>query len=440
MAATDGLSALGRSVLDRASAELPQGSIVVALSGGADSAVAAWVSALNRDAVRTVHVHHGLAASASLAAAARAVASKLGLEMDEVSVEVPPGASPEGQARMVRHQALVDSLKPSETLVSGHTADDQAETILGNIVRGTGATGLGGIAPSRGRWVRPLLAIDRDETRRLAGELGLPFIDDPQNDDLSLRRNQLRRELIPHLEDRFNPQFRSAIRRLGSAAATDDELLEAQAARAPVVTTSAGDTTVPAALLQTMPTALATRVIRLALRRARGPHGGTFDEVEAVLAVGTGQPPSVTLGDGLEASREGPLVVLHRGPHAQPAPVGLEIGGLAEFGAWCVAATPVVRPHPRPLGGGIAIVDGDVLVAAVVRPCAEGESIEIAGGHKEVRRTLAEAGVPPRLRIGWPVVDVGGNIAWLVGVRPAAWAMATSQTASLVRLAADRSC
>ncbi|MDH3471662.1 MAG: tRNA lysidine(34) synthetase TilS [Acidimicrobiia bacterium] len=440
MAATDGLSELARSVLERVSAALPSGPIVVALSGGADSAVAAWAAALCSDEVRVVHVDHGFAASLTLADAARAVASRLELEIDEVAVQVPPGASPEGHARDVRQQALIDSLKMPETLVSGHTADDQAETILGNVIRGTGTSGLAGIPPRRDEWVRPLLQVTRDETRRLAAELGLPFVDDPQNDDLSLRRNQLRHQLIPHLEDRFNPQLRPALRRLGYAAAADDRLLEHYAASAPVVTTGAGDTTVPAALVQTMPPAVATRVVRRALRRARGPHGGSSDEIEAVLAVAGGALPSVTLGDGLEASREGPLVVLHHGPHGPAAPIDLVIGGITEFGSWCVTATAAAPPQPRPLGRSIALLNADALVAPVLRPVAEGESIEMADGHKEVRRALAEAGVPARLRIGWPVVVVGGEIAWLVAVRPATWAMAKADSADLIRLTANRSC
>ncbi|MDH3425688.1 MAG: tRNA lysidine(34) synthetase TilS, partial [Acidimicrobiia bacterium] len=312
--------------------------------------------------------------------------------------------------------------------------------ILGNVIRGTGTSGLAGIPPRRDGWVRPLLGVTRDETRRLATELGLPFVDDPQNDDLSLRRNQLRHQLIPHLEDRFNPQLRPALRRLGYAAAADDRLLERYAATAPVVTTGAGDTTVPAALVQTMPPAVATRVVRRALRRARGPHGGSSDEIEAVLAVAGGALPSVTLGDGLEASREGPLVVLHHGPHSPAAPIDLVIGGTTEFGSWCVTATAVAPPQPRPLGRSIAVLNADALTALVLRPAGEGESIEMADGHKEVRRALAEAGVPARLRIGWPVVDDGGRIAWLVAVRPAAWAMANEHSADLIRLTANLSC
>ena len=440
MAAANGLSTLARSVCERVSAALPDGAAVVALSGGADSAVAAWVCAQSAEEVRAVHVDHGLPDSPALVQAARAVASKLGIDMDVVSVQVPQGASPEGQARTVRHQALNDSIKATETLVSGHTADDQAETILGNVLRGTGPSGLSGIPFERDGWARPMLAVTRAETRALASELGLPYLDDPQNEDLSLRRNQLRHELIPQLEASFNPQLRSALRRLGDAAGADDDTLERAAARVPVAFSSAAETSVPAAVLQTLPRAVATRVVRAALRQARGPHGGSFEEVETVLAVASGAQSSATLGEALQASREGALVVLHHGARATPAPIDLELDGTTQFGPWCLTATAMNPPQPRPIGNSIAVLNADEILAPVVRPAAEGESIEIGGGHKGVRRALAEAGVPARRRSGWPVVDVGGKIAWLVAVRPAPWAMATVETDGLLRISAEEEC
>ena len=94
-------------------------------------------------------------------------------------------------------------------ILLGHTADDQAETVLGNLLRSAGTRGLSGIRPQRDRFVRPLLEVSRSETRRLAALLDLPFVDDPQNDDLSIRRNRLRTETIPALAATYNPSPRS---------------------------------------------------------------------------------------------------------------------------------------------------------------------------------------------------------------------------------------
>lgn len=441
MAAAGGLSELAKSVLETVGKGLPSEDLVIALSGGADSAVAAWAVQRLGDEVRAIHVDHGLAASDELRQAARAVATALAIELDVVTVEVPPGPSAEDQARRVRHQALLDGLKLSERLVSGHTADDQAETILGNVIRGTGAAGLGGIPAMRGRWVRPLLSVRRRETRALARELGLPFADDPQNSDLTLRRNHIRHELIPHLEAEYNPDVAATLLRTGQLAVDDDRQLEAWAANIPVHIASSGVVSVPAAALVTLSKPVASRVARHAIRAAGGPYAGSYREVAAVLAVAAADPPSVSLADALQVSREGAMVVLHGTPLPPPVPVPLQLEGSTDFDGFTIVSRIVASPQPRPLAGAVALLDASALErGAVVRSVGHGERIDMVNGHKGVRKTLAEAGVPSRLRSGWPVVVVDEKVAWVVGVRPAAWAMPSSDSARLVRLELERPC
>lgn len=435
------MSELAESVLARIGASLPHGALVIALSGGADSAVAAWAAQRLGDEVRAIHVDHGLAASDELRRAASAIAAALGMELDVVTVEVPMGPSAEDQARRVRHQALVDGLKPGEKLVSGHTGDDQAETVLGNVIRGAGSAGLGGIPPARGRWVRPLLGVRRKETQALAGELGLPFADDPQNSDLALRRNKIRHELIPRLEAEYNPEVAAALRRTGELAVDDDQQLEAWAARTPQHIAGSGEVMVAAAALVTLPKPVASRVARRAIRAARGPHGGSYQEVASVLAVATGNPSSISLADGIQVSREGAMVTLHGTPLPKPASVPLRLEGATDFDGFRIRCRIVDPPQPRPLSGAVTVLDGSAVEkGAAVRPTEPGEAIEMVNGHKDVRKALAEAGVPPRLRSAWPVVVVAGRIAWLAGVRPAAWAMPTSESVRLVRFELEWPC
>ena len=104
---------------------LPSGDLVVALSGGADSGTLAYlIRQLGRD-LRAVHVHHGLPASDRLEEAARAIAAAVGVGLEVVRIEIPLGASIEGQARNVRYSALLAELRPGETLLTAHTVDDQ---------------------------------------------------------------------------------------------------------------------------------------------------------------------------------------------------------------------------------------------------------------------------------------------------------------------------
>ena len=126
---------------------------------------------------------------------------------------------------------------------------------------------MGGIPRRRGRIVRPLLDVTRTETRELAALLGLPWIDDPTNRDTSLRRNALRREVIPDLEARFNPSLRAGLIRLASVLVGDERFLNAAAESVPVQV-DGSTVRLPAPLLATLPAPVAARAVRRALREA----------------------------------------------------------------------------------------------------------------------------------------------------------------------------
>lgn len=386
---------------------LPDGPILVALSGGADSAVLAWAVAAARP-VRAVSVDHGLPGSGPLMAAAAQVAAALGL--DHSVVAAAAASDSETELRAVRLAALEGALLPGETLVTGHTGDDQAETVLGNVLRGTGVSGLAGIPRRRGRWVRPMLGLRRSEVRAVARELGLPFVDDPQNDVPDIRRNRLRTVTLPALADTFNPGLVEALMRLGSAAAADDAVLEQRAAAVPVRRTGSV-VRVPAAALQTVPVPVAVRVARRALREARGPHGGDAAEIGAVLDAARGG--RATVGGAVDVMREGPWVVLVTPDDATTEPVDLIAGGATVWGAWRFATGGTDPVFGR---WAAAVAAGDPLV---VRAARADDRIDIGGGSKTVLDALAEAAVPPRVRSQWPVVESGGRIVWIAGVRTA---------------------
>jgi tRNA(Ile)-lysidine synthase len=417
VAGTGGLSgaaAAGDAVaLVREHSDVPTGPLVIALSGGADSAVCAWAALDAGAELRAVFVDHGFAESAQMAEAARSVASHLGVLLDEVPVEVPTGPSPEGQARSVRLAALEGALESGETLLTGHTADDQAETVLGNVLRGSGAAGLAGIPGRRDRWARPLLEIDRATVRAAADALGLPYVDDPTNASLAPRRNRLRHQVLPRLREEFNPQLTTALLRTASSAAADEAVLEENAARVPLVA-SGSVVKVPAAALVTLPRAVAARVVRRALRVARGPHAGEAAEVDAVLGAAGGS--GSTIGGGIHVAREGPWVVLSCGNDDVRGPITLEVPGVTEFWGGSIAAE-LVSGAWRPLGPQVTRVDEGVPLEIVV--AAPDDRVDFGGGSKTVGAAMAEAGIAPRLRARWPAVVSRGIIHWIVGVRSA---------------------
>ena len=402
------MSSAADALAARVRARLPEAPVIVALSGGADSAVLAWAVSCSADQARAVSVDHGLVGSAGLMEAAASIAAVLGLPHRIVVAE--PSAASETALRETRYAALTAAADNAEIVLTGHTLDDQAETVLGNVLRGTGTAGLGGIPASRGRFRRPLLDVPGSELRHLATELGLPFVDDPQNTDPTVRRNRLRHETIPTLADRFNPRLVEALGRLASSAGADDAELEIRAVKVPL-TRREGAVLVPAASLATLPEAIAVRVARRALREARGPHPGTTDEIVAVLEAVQGVATAIR--GGVDVRREGPWVVLVVEEPVIPEATEMGVESEVTFGDWVVTSEAGSQSIGR---FGVTIMRPDRLV---VRTAPADERIAIVGGSKRVGDALAEAGVPRRVRPRWPVLEADGTIAWIAGVRAA---------------------
>jgi len=246
-----------------------------------------------------------------MAEAARGVSTELGMELAEVSID--PGAESEDAMRTARYRALADHSRPDEVVITAHTADDQAETVLHNLLRGTGLDGMAGIPPHRGRFHRPLLGVWRSETRELATLSGLPWEDDPQNDDPRYLRNRIRRRLIPQLEAEYQPRLREALVRMSSLARADLSHLESLAALTPIRTSADGGVELSCAGLTELPPPISWRVVRLALRRVRGPHAGSEAEVQRVMEVARGRTRRTELEGGVTVIRSGDRLLFARG-------------------------------------------------------------------------------------------------------------------------------
>jgi tRNA(Ile)-lysidine synthase len=218
-------------VLDR---YLPQHvtGLVVGISGGADSATLVGALAeLGRRPLRAVHVDHGLqAASASLRASSSALCDRLGIALTVVEVRVEPaGESIEAAARDARYRAFARDLREGECLLTAHHAEDQAETVLLQLLRGTGIKGLSAmpvLRPLGGGWhLRPLLRFTRRDLRAYAAIHGVAAYEDPMNRDPRFDRVFLRTEIWPKLIERW-PAAAAALGRAASHAADAQELLD----------------------------------------------------------------------------------------------------------------------------------------------------------------------------------------------------------------------
>lgn len=313
MGASRRLSGLAASVARRSA--FPPGPLVIALSGGADSAACAWVAEEMGLPTRAIHVHHRLPASDALENAARSVAEHLSLSL-EVS-RLPRAPESEAGARDLRYEALEAGLSEDETLVTAHTRDDLAETVLAALLRGSGVDGLAGIPVRRGPVARPLLGVWRSETRELATLAGLPWMDDPANALPGSLRNRIRTELLPYLEGEFRPGLREVLAAGAETLRGDLEVLEALAGR--VTVRSEGDRLRIARgeLLSAGPV-IGRRVVRQAMTRLLPPHPPDRRAVHRVWEVVSGDRTSTQLAGGITARRLGPWLEL--GPGASPDP------------------------------------------------------------------------------------------------------------------------
>ncbi|RFU36724.1 tRNA lysidine(34) synthetase TilS [Actinomadura logoneensis] len=323
-----------RLAVRRALAGLPPGAMtLVACSGGADSL--ALAAALAFEAPRSgrpaggVTVDHGLQ-DGSAEHAERVVRTMASLGLDpagSVAVVVGTEGGPENAARVARYDALDRTARRlrAGAVFLGHTRDDQAETVLLGLARGSGARSLAGMPPSfvrrsgaapegdhelcEVRYERPLLDLDRATTRRACEALGLEPWDDPHNEDPAYARVRVRREALPALEGSLGPGVAEALARTARLLRDDADALDALAAEAGArarATGEEGEDGLSIKVLEGLPRAVRTRVLKAAAIEAGGPAGTLaavhVDDVDRLVTGWRGQR-HVDLPGGIRAYR-----------------------------------------------------------------------------------------------------------------------------------------
>jgi tRNA(Ile)-lysidine synthase len=307
-----------RSAVRSCLSDLAAGDLVlVACSGGTDSlalaAAAAFVAPRLGLRAGGVTVDHGLqSGSAERAGEVTALMSGLGLDpVQSRAVTVPPSAAgPEAAARKARYTAL-DAAAGEHGAVAvllGHTLDDQAETVLLGLARGSGGRSLAGMPARRGRYRRPLLAVRRTTTAAGCAELGLEPWQDPHNTDFRFARARVRHQALPALEEALGPGVAEALARTAVQLRADAECLDDLAfAESGQLRNNASDPAgLDASWLAALPQAIRARVLRDAAIMAGCPHGaltaGHVDGVDALVTAWRGQR-WVDLPGGVQARR-----------------------------------------------------------------------------------------------------------------------------------------
>ncbi|WP_163721295.1 tRNA lysidine(34) synthetase TilS [Mycolicibacterium psychrotolerans] len=292
----------------------------VALSGGPDSLALTAVAAAMRPTTALIVDHRLQAGSHTVAATAREQALMLGcVAAQALCVDVGTEGGPEAAARTARYAAL-DHARAGAPVLLGHTLDDQAETVLLGLGRGSGSRSIAGMRPHDPPWCRPLLGVRRSVTHAACAELALTPWQDPHNADPRYTRVRLRTEVLPTLDEVLGGGVAEALARTATALREDNDALDGLAGDVAAGLDPGAD--LPVASLTSLPGALRRRVIRrwLLAGGAAGLTDGQIRAVDTLVTAWRGQGgvavPSPLSRQRLFAGRRGGALTLYREPVA----------------------------------------------------------------------------------------------------------------------------
>ena len=425
MSPTESLPQRFRAHLARTRVFRTPGEALVAVSGGADSV--ALLDLLNDVAKEfgldlvVAHVDHGIqTASRLVGLTVRRLAEQYGVPFETIELNLGPDTT-ETEARHARYAWLRDlqQRRGSSYIVTAHHRDDQIETVLLRVLRGSAPAGLAGMARrARGGLVRPLLQFTRAELRDHAQQAGLLVHDDPANRDPAHLRSWLRSTLWPLMVERFGDRVRGDVLRVAAAASSErrawDQVLELLPELE--VHVQRGRFDVVRGVLGRYDDELANTVLRAVARRAGLVLGPA--RAKRVLALVTGSSGRrVELGQGWVAEAEFGRLVVSQGAASAPRTgvVADDVQGQARFGDYAVTWRLEVAPDRIERSTWTTWLAGP---GWELRAPAAGDVLRPLGGvgRRQVRRLLMEARVPRGARVGYPVLARGETVLWLPGV------------------------
>lgn len=433
----------------------------VAVSGGPDSILLLdFMKQSAREAalqLAAVHFNHKLRGAESDAderfvrQRAEALGIEfLGAEADTTQEAKSKGRNLEATARELRYRFFFSLVNRGrlDKVVTAHTANDQAETVLLRLLRGTGTRGLGGIYPVlEGRIFRPFLSLTRDDIEREIQERKLEFAVDSSNRNVRFQRNKIRLELLPRLRKEFNPEIVSLLKELSERARDDEDVLE-QVARErahPWRVREGAEERIPIRPLVEFPPAIQRRVLRQMILAAQGSHRGvTHRHIEALrqLSSGAQSGRKLLLPGHLEARRDFDWLVLERltdSPSGADFCLPVDIPGEVAvpslgvvFRFKIIGAETLGKTYNEQ---GIAGLDPQKLRGKLVlRNWRPGDRFQPMGSRKvrKLKELMAQRKIPVGQRKGWPVLESGGEIVWARGFPPASLIAASPSSDQII--------
>lgn len=431
-------SPLVRQVLDhcrRAGFPLDQaGSILCAVSGGMDSMCLLhllWEAreSLGLTVSAATYDHQLRPQSAEDAAFVRDWCLARGIPCLVGGGEVAQTARDQGltleeAGRQMRYAFLEGCRRETGArwIATAHNADDNAETVLLHLLRGTGLTGLGGIPPRRDRILRPLLGCTREEIAAYCAREGIPHREDESNRDTRYTRNFLRHEILPRLRAR-NPNLTAALCRTAESLRQDEAYLEAQAQAAAqaLLRDNGVEVSVSGDKLRKLPQPLALRLVQEMARRVRPDTVLPFGQRQALLALASDKKRGkLSLTNGLQGRLDYDILTLSlplaEGQSFSPLVVqpGRE-GTLHELGRQvsCRVVTPSQGWDPEP---GTYLLRPPAQGGLLLRPRAVGDRLRLPGRpEKTLKKLFQEAKIPSHQRGLIPVLVLEGQVAGVEG-------------------------
>lgn len=397
----------------------------VAVSGGVDSMVLLHClcklhEELNIE-ITAYHMEHGIRAeSESDMRFVMVQGEKCSVQCVIEQADVPKLAaeqhvSVETAARDARY-AFLDK-QDVDFMVTAHQQDDMAETVLMNLLRGSGLAGLCGIPERRGKYIRPLLKVSRKEIEAYARESGVEYVQDLTNNDTGYTRNYVRHELLPRMAQ-VNANAVGNIARAAALLAEDEEALAGYARRSGCIEDGPEGAQADIEKLKMLMPAVQKRV----LRQLAEAHCGLVDiesvHVDAMLdlALRGDSGKRADIGGGYFAAVVYGKLIIGRAVKKRYNDVFEVLPGSLEFGGWDFEIKPF-EGEPK-FGSGVEFFDADAIGGAVFRHRREGDVIAPLGmaGTKRLSDYLSDRKVPLHQRDELVVLAHGSEVFWIVGV------------------------
>jgi tRNA(Ile)-lysidine synthase len=411
----------------------PEARAIVAVSGGPDSVCLLHVLGdLGIRVVGIAHVNHKLRGDASEEDQrfVTALARDLGLELYSIDGVCDAG-NLEQAARRIRREFFHDLIRRglADRIALGHTRDDQAETVLFRMLRGSGLAGLAGILPVTAEGLcRPLLGVTRSEVEAYLRQRGIPWREDASNRDARFARNRIRQQLLPTLKQAWNPRLDEALAQMADLAYEEERWWAAEVARYAkhLLVISPGAVEAPAGELARLPRSLARRLIRHAIREAKGNlRGVEFSHIEGVLelpeAGGRAELPGIRAIRSFDWVR---LEVPGSTPRLGDGEVAVPGQRLAPDGNSMICLE-VIQQKQDPKA--CATLKSDLYFRTIperlfLRGWKPGDRYRPVGhgGDWKLKELFQRMRIPSWRRPFWPILCMGEKILWARDFGPAA--------------------